>query len=83
MLGDYSRSFLDRPTASKISMTKFLEGLVLELCLRKLSPAYRKVVEVVAEDNSRQVDAEVVWKQGLHHVASLKSLFAKAMRRLI
>ena len=46
-------------------MMKLHKGLVLELCLRKLSPAERKLAQAVAEESSRQVDAEAMRKQDL------------------
>ena len=39
--------------AAKTSMMKLHKGLVLELCLRKLNPAERKLGEAVAEESSR------------------------------
>ena len=51
--------------ASKTSMMKLHKGLVLELCLRKLNPAERKLAKAVAEESSRQVDAEAMRKQDL------------------
>ena len=46
-------------------MMKLHKGLVLELCLRKLNPAERKLAEAVAEESSRHVDAEAMRKQDL------------------
>ena len=51
--------------AAKTSMMKLHKGLVLELCLRKLNPAERKLAEAVAEESSRQDDAEAMRKQDL------------------
>ena len=68
--------------AWKTSIMKWYKGLVLELRLHKLNPAWRKVAEAVAEQSSRQADAETMRKQDFHWVASSKILCAYATRKL-